>query len=220
MTILILGNINHVYGDASGIHDLLQIPWQPEVAADPEVFYGIEVATSLESSFGIKVESDVESVYSLRALVLIDSEGVYGIKVESDIVGIYNVKVESDLQAWYNMSFVQKDVGSVYLIRDFIYSDTLSRYEINLHYDYGDVGSIFGIRVEKDVGFEYTIRDRISIDVHSQYQLIAYVERDIEVLHNISTYNLVYRDVRGVHMLYSPSSETIVTAVLVTVNDG
>jgi len=165
------------------------------------------------------VYGDIAAVFSLRPFISSDTSIIYGVEVESTTQSTYSIKVESILEILYSMSFIGKGVNANYSIRDLVLNDVLSIYGINLYYAYSDVESVFALKVESGIASKYSVRNILYADVNSTYQLVSYIEVDVESLYDVSTYNTIYKDIRGVYMLYSPTSETIVTNIWVTVNN-
>lgn len=221
MTILILGNVNHEYRDIDCTHDLEQIPWVPDVAFDLESITGMYVESLVSfATYSIDVSNDTDIGYSLRSFVYTEPEIVIGIDVENLLAfATYSIDVSRDIESLYSVGVIQRDTGSTYSIRHVVESDTLSTYGINLYIDYGDIESKHSLLVGSDTEINYSIFQRVNYDLEAPYYLISSLYSDIESSFDIIVVNPVHRDLRAVYMLYSPTSETIITDALITVND-
>lgn len=221
MTILILGNVNHEYSDIGCTYDMSQIPWVPDVSADPQGIHGIDVELVLMSStYGMDVSSDTGALYSLRPFIFTEPSIVYGLDVEQVLMSsTYGIDVELTLESVFTIGVIQKDIESSYSMRHAVAEDLLSTYGINLYIDWGDVQAPYGLSVSTDIESSYAIRERINYDLYSTYYMISELVYDLESSFDIITVNHVHRDIRAVYMLYSPASETIITDALITVND-
>lgn len=220
MTILILGNINHVYASVQAPFDLAQIPWVFEVESDLNIPIAMGAAEDLESIVSsIDVSSDTECLYSIRQFIAYDSNTIYGISVWDDAVSnVFAIDVSGTLGGSYRIGLVQGSVSALYSITAPVESLLRSQYSLNVHYGYTTANIIYSGNVYSDTVSEYATLGLVQSYLDIPYTLKSHINRDLNTIYELDTITLINKDVTCIYTVYDDSSESISLDVTATVD--
>jgi hypothetical protein len=220
MTILILGNVNHVESVLQSSYDLIQDAYDFGVQIDTNIGQSILVisdVSSIVSSFG--VSRDIESIYSIREFIFFDVNIGQSILVISDVSSIVSsLGVSRDIESKMNLGGLETFLESIYSIRFSIETNLNSIFDLSRYKDHSEIEISFSIAVSRDIESKYRIRHFIFSDTECFYLIKTFNSSDIEGRFDILNTDIVSRDIYGVYTIYDPTSESLITDVIATID--
>lgn len=220
MTILILGNINHVETVLQSSYDMIQDSYDFGVQMDIESSLTILVISEIISGVAsVGVSSDLYSEYAIREYLFSTKESFYSILVIGETSSAVSaLGVSSDIDMVYNIGQLFKDIEAVYSIRIPVSDDSLYRYDLSRFKAYIEHTCEHALTVSDDIYSDYLLRHSLYSDTEIPYLILAEHFSETESLFDLLTTTSIESFLRVVYTIYDPTSENIVTDVIVSIN--